>query len=436
MERTRRFIATLALSSALASLLATPAIAGGFYVQEQSSIEAGRAYSGEAAAADSGATIFFNPAGMTELEGINIEAGGQLLFVTARQENAGSSRTYPGAPGTFPVTGSDGGNPFAQPIPIPSFYASAQVSDRVWVGLGVNSPFGVASGYDDDFFGRFDAVQADLLTFNVQPSVAVKLTDNLSVGGGIDIQYIDTTLVNALPNLSPTAGDGRFQIDGDDISLGFNVGAILKAGPLRFGAHYRSQVEHLLEGPLEISGLAGPLAAQNGTYDATTPITMPDITTLSVAIDPGGKWRGYASARHYDWSDFDRIDFITAELPTTSSPQNYTDSMSIAAGGEYDFSERLTLRAGSMWDESPVGDIFRSTRVPDGDRIWASAGATYRLSGHMAVNLAYSHVFVASEPVNRVSNFYPGTPAQTTVITRSNSTGDADILAFSLSTRF
>ena len=427
------FIAALGLSSAL---VATPAVAGGFYVQEQSGIEAGRAYSGEAAAADSGATIFFNPAGMTELEGINIEGGGQLLFVTAQQDNAGSTRTVPGLAGTVPVTGSDGGNPFAQPIPIPSFYASAQVSDRVWVGVGVNSPFGVASGYEDDFFGRFDAVQADLLTFNVQPSVAVKLTENLSLGGGIDIQYIDTTLVNALPNLSPTAPDGRFAIEGDDISFGFNVGALFKAGPLRFGAHYRSQVEHTLEGPLEISGLAGPLAPQNGTFDATTPITMPDIATLSVAIDPGGKWRGYATARHYDWSDFDRIDFIAPGFPPTSSPQNYEDTMSIAAGGEYDFSDKLTLRAGTMWDESPVGDTFRSTRVPDGDRLWASAGATYRLTDHMAVNLAYSHVFVSSEPIARQTVFYPGTPAHTIVVTRSNSTGDADVLAFSLSTRF
>lgn len=433
MQRTHSLIAGLALSSAF---VATPVLAGGFYVQEQSSIEAGRAYSGAAAAADSGATIFFNPAGMTELDGINVEAGGQLLFVTAGQENAGSTRTFPGTPGTAAVTGSDGGNPFAQPIPIPSFYASAQLSDRIWVGLGVNSPFGVASGYDDDFFGRFDAVQADLLTFNVQPSIAVKLTENFSVGGGIDIQYIDTTLVNALPNLSPASADGRFEIHGDDISFGFNVGALLKAGPLRFGAHYRSQVEHTLEGPLELSGLEGPLAVQNGTYDATTPITMPDIATLSVAIDPGGKWRGYATARHYDWSDFDRIDFITDQLPTTSSPQNYKDTLSFAAGGEYDFSDHLTLRAGAMWDESPVGDTFRSTRVPDGDRAWLSAGATYRLSSHMAVNLAYSHVFVTSEPIARSNVFYPGTAAQTTVITRTNSTGDADVLAFSLSTRF
>ncbi len=360
----------------------------------------------------------------------------QLLFVTARQENAGSTRTFPGAVGTFPVTGSDGGNPFAQPIPIPCFYASMQVSERVWVGVGVNSPFGVASGYEEDFFGRFDAVQADLLTFNVQPSLAIKLTENLSVGGGIDIQYIHTTLVNALPNIAPGADDGRFEIDGEDISLGFNIGAIYKAGPLRFGAHYRSQVEHTLEGPLELSGLAGPLAVQNGTFDATTPITMPDIATLSVAIDTGGKSRFYASARHYDWSDFDRIDFITAELPLTSSPQNYEDSMSIAAGGEYDYSDRLTLRVGTMWDESPINDRFRATRVPDGDRTWLSAGATYSLSDHMAVNLAYSHVFVASEPVDRSATFYPGTQAQTTVVTRSNSTGDADILAFSLTSKF
>ena len=433
MKTDKSIIAALALTSALST---TPALAGGFYVQEQSAKEAGRAYSGEAAAADSAATIFFNPAGMTELGGITIEGGGQLLFVDARQENAGSTRTYPGVAGTFPVSGSEGGNPFDQPIPVPSFYASAQVSERVWVGLGVSSPFGVSSGYEDGFFGRYDALDADLLTLNVQPSVAIKLSDNVSIGGGVDVQYIDATLANALPNLSPTAPDGRLEIGGDDISVGFNVGALVKAGAVRFGAHYRSQVKHTLEGTLDVTNLGGPLAPLNGDYDATTPITMPDIVTLSAALDPGGKWRGYATARFYDWSDFERLDFIAPGFPPTSSPQNYADSMSIAAGGEYDVSEKLTLRAGTMWDESPVGDTFRSTRVPDGDRVWASMGATYALGAHLAVNLAYSHVFVSSEPIARTNVYYGGTAAQTTTVTRSNSTGNADVLAFSLAATF
>ena len=204
---------------------ATPVFAGGFYLQEQSAREVGRAFSGEAASADSPATIYFNPAGMTELEGVQIEIGGEMLFVNSGQENRGTTRSIPGVTNAFPVPGGDGGNPFSQPLVVPQAYASAQMSDRLWVGLGVSSPFGVVVDYDDDFFGRYDSNRSDVFTINVQPSVAYKINDNLSIGAGFDVQYIDVELTNAVPNLSPLSGDGFLSVKGDDFSLGWNVGA-------------------------------------------------------------------------------------------------------------------------------------------------------------------------------------------------------------------
>ncbi len=424
----------LALGLGLA--IAVPAQAGGFYIQEQSTKEAGRAYSGDAAAADSPATIFFNPAGMTELDGVQIEANAQALFVDARQSNTGTTRSVPGLPVTLPVSGSDGGNPFSQPLLVPSIYASAQMSDRLWVGLGVNSPFGVVVDYDDGFFGRYDSQTSDVFTLNVQPSVAYKLSEHVSVGAGLDIQYIDVELANAVPNLNPADLDGALRITGDDISVGWNAGITATFDPVRIGAHYRSSVDHTLDGEFALSGLTGPLTGSNVTTAATAPLSTPDIATLSVLFGTDTPWRIYGTWRWYNWSKFEEIRVEPDGLPPQVNEQNYRDTFSMALGGEYDVSDRLTLRAGTMFDESPITDRYRTTRVPDGDRTWLSAGATWNITDTFSASLSYAHVFVKSEPIDRTDTFFAGTPAAIDTRIRSNSTGNADVLALAIGARF
>ncbi|MFK4005187.1 OmpP1/FadL family transporter [Qipengyuania sp. NPDC077563] len=428
--------ATSALALGVGLALSAPASAGGFYIQEQSTKEAGRAYSGDAAAADSAATVFFNPAGMTELEGITVEANAQALFVDARQSNTGTTRTVPGVPVAIPVTGSDGGNPFAQPLVIPSFYATAQVTDRLWLGLGVNSPFGVVVDYDEDFFGRYDSLKSDVFTVNVQPSAAFKLSDNISIGAGVDVQYVDVELANAVPNLNPADADAALNIQGDDISVGWNAGITATFDPVRLGAHYRSSVDHTLEGEFDLSGLTGPLAGNNVLTDATAPLSTPDIATVSVMFGTDTPYRVYGTWRWYNWSNFDEIRVVPEGAPTQVSEQNYRDTYSMAIGAEYDFTERFTLRAGTMFDESPITDEFRTTRVPDGDRTWLSVGGTYDLNETISASLAYAHVFVKSEPLDRTDGFFQGTPAAVDATIRSDSRGNADVLAFSLAANF
>ncbi len=426
--------------SAIAALLllgsAAPAMAGGFYLQEQSARELGRAFSGEAASADNASTVYYNPAGMTELEGINFQLGGELLLVNSRQENRGTTRTIPGIPVSFPVPGGDGGNPFSQPIVVPQAYATAQITDRLWAGLGVSSPFGVVVDYDDDFFGRYDSLRSDVFTVNVQPSLAYKISDNLSIGAGVDVQYIDVELTNAVPNLNPANGDGFLSVKGDDVSVGWNVGAQLEVEKVRLGAHYRSRMKHNLEGTFDLSGLVGPLAGQNGSTTATAPLTLPDIATVSVMFGVDSPTRVYGSWNWYNWSTFDAIRVFPEGRPAQSSPQNYEDSWSMALGAEHDFTDRLTLRAGTMYDETPVPDAFLSTRVPDGDRTWATVGATYRLNDRFDVDFSYAHVFVASATLNRSDDFYQGTPAQINTTLRSTNRGDVDQFGLALNARF
>ncbi|HKX77918.1 MAG TPA: outer membrane protein transport protein [Novosphingobium sp.] len=433
MRFSRPAIASLLLAGMMAVPL--PALAGGFYLQEQSPKETGRALSGGAAAADDPSTVYFNPAGMTQLPGIQTSAGAVLLFPSTQQKNRGTTRTPPpsgpfSVPVTLPVTGGSGGDPFDSMTPVPSFYATAQLTDRLWLGLAVAAPFGLKLDYDADFFGRYDSLHTDLKTYNVQPSAAYRLTDALSVGGGVDLQYAKVTLTNALPNLSPAAADGLARIKGDDLSIGWNAGLFYTSGGTNWGIHYRSGMKHRIEGSATLSHLSGPLQLFNGTTHATAPLNLPDIVTVSMTRRLTPQARAMLTARWYNWSVFQDIS-ITSGTGTSVKELHYRDSYSVSAGGEYDVSRALTLRAGTMFDRTPTNPQYLTTRVPDGDRVWLSGGATWNMASALALNLSYAHNFVGKANLIRTEN-----SLLTTITTRSLTSGNADQIAASVTARF
>lgn len=465
MRFSRPAIASLLLAGMMAVPL--PALAGGFYLQEQSPKETGRALSGGAAAADDPSTVYFNPAAMTQLSGIQTSVGGVLLFAAAGQQNRGSTRAGPSIgggpvllPATAPVTGGSGGNPFDKVIPVPSFYVTGQVTDRIWIGIGVTAPFGLKLDYDPDFFGRYDSLHTDLKTYDVQPSFAYRLTDHLSVGGGIDVQYAKVKLTNALPQLSPfifsgpsslpvigfppstslpsvtLAPDGLATIKGDDWSVGWNAGLFYTTGGTNWGIHYRSGMQHRIQGSATLSGLLGPLARAglNGTTGASAPLNLPDVVTLSMMHRLTPHARAMLTARWYNWSVFEQI-AITSGTGTSVKALHYCDSYSFSAGGEVDVSPALTLRAGTMFDRTPTDPQYLTTRVPDGDRVWLSGGATWAMSPQLAVNLSYAHNFVGKANLIRPDHYYSGAASVTTT-TRSLTSGNADQIAASVTARF
>ena len=423
-----------------ASLLfaAAPSLAGGFFLQEQSPLDVGRAFAGSAAIGDSAATVWYNPAGMTRLPGANLEFGAHVLQVESHQSDRGTTRSGPGGAGSFVTGGNDGGNPFSQPVLIPAGYGSFQVgSSRLWLGLGISFPFGLKVVYDNDFFGRYDSLKSDLHDVNIQPSVAFRVNDRISVGGGVDIQSLNATLESALPNLSPALPDGRIKIKGDDLSFGWNAGVTVDLGSVRLGGHYRSHISHRLDGNVEITGLLGPLAANNGSRAGVAPISTPDIATVSAVFVATPKARLLGSVNWYNWSRFKRITVENAAgALLVNSEQDYRDTWSYSGAAEYDVSPKLTLRAGSMFDETPTRDGFRTTRVPDGNRIWATGGITYHVSDRVALNTSYAHVFVAARQIDRADALFAGTPVVTNVRTRAENTGNVDMLAGSISMRF
>ncbi|WP_150292050.1 OmpP1/FadL family transporter [Sphingobium estronivorans] len=433
MPFNRHVVAGLLLSGIM--IAPVPALAGGFYLQEQSPIETGRALAGAGAAADDPSAIFFNPAAMTNLSGIQVSIGGSALMASAQQTNRGSNRTVPTLPGVHvPVTGNDGGNPFDKVIPIPSFYVTGQVSDRLWLGLGVNAPFGLKLDYDDGFFGRYDSLYTNLKTYNIQPTAAYKLNENFSVGGGVDVQYVKVTLTNALPQLSPLLADGSARVKGDDWTVGWNAGLFYTNGDTNVGVSYRSGIKHHLTGTQTVAGLLGPIAAANGSFAASAPLDLPDIVTVGFMHRMTPQLRAMISARWYNWSKFKGI-AITSATGTTNKELDYKDSYSVSLGGEYDVSPALTLRAGTMFDRTPTNPQYLTTRVPDGDRAWLTGGATFNISPAFALNVSYAHTFVEKANIIRPDSYYPS-PATVTATTLAQTSGNADQVAASLTARF
>jgi len=164
----------------VAQCLAGTAQAGGFALIEQSASQMGYAFAGGSAIADDATTVFFNPAGLTE---VPHQAVGAVHLVRTEAKFDGSAFALDGVTST---TGGDGGNA-GDTSPVPNFYYARPLHSNAAFGPGVNVPFGLSTEYDDDWKGRYLAVESHVLTFNVNPSLGFKINDRLSVGAGVNV---------------------------------------------------------------------------------------------------------------------------------------------------------------------------------------------------------------------------------------------------------
>ena len=240
------------INPAIASLVAAGAALGmgeasasGFALVEQSVKQVGSAISGGAASAEDASTIFFNPAGMTRIKGDQVVAGAHYIVPSAKF--SGDATTNPSLGGA-PISGGDGGDASSGAL-VPSFYYVHELNNQVVLGLGIGAPFGLKTEYDSTWKGRYHALTSDLQTLNINPSVAYKVNDKLSLGAGVNYMRASATLTNAvdysagclqaqaqgapidcatllLDTPGSTATDGTVAVEGDNWSYGFNLGLL------------------------------------------------------------------------------------------------------------------------------------------------------------------------------------------------------------------
>jgi long-chain fatty acid transport protein len=437
----RGLAAVLALSAVTVSGAASGA---GFFIQEQSAAGTGRAHAGNVAAADDASTIFYNPAGMTQLPGIQLNQGVTLIVPDAGLTDLGTVDHSPVAPNSRPG-GGDGGNPGSS-TPLGSFYVSAQLPDYpVWVGLGVSTPFGLAAKYEQNSFARYDSIDSYVETFDIAPTIAIKFNDWLSFGIGLDEQYAYVKLRSAVPDaLAPggpsIATDGRLTLTGHTWSTGFNGGLLITPQPgTKIGLTYRYGIQHNIRGSVTIANLQGVLAVANTQVTGLASLDLPDIIQAGFSQKITPELTLLGEFDYYTWSNFQQIAIHTtnALIGNLVTPENYQDTYSLSIGAEYQLDPQWRLRGGFKYDQTPTIDGFRDTRVPDGDRYWIAMGFHYDFDDHIGIDGSYAHLFVDDNTINLHREFFTTIPPiLTSSDIRARTSLSVDILAAGLSYKF
>lgn len=355
----------LAAFSSLAS-------AAAFQLWEQNASGLGNAYAGSAAVADNASTVFFNPAGLTQLTGFQFSAGVTAVGPSYKFRNDGSTGT-----------GSNGGDAGGW-HGVPNLYLSGRLTDNLSLGFGVSAPFGLATEYDSAWIGRAQAIKSEIRTVNFNPSVAYRVNDKVSLGFGVNYQKIDAELTNSLSRLK-----------GDDSAWGWNVGALFTLSPaMRVGLSYRSSMKYTLEGTM------------NGTIPVKADVELPDTAILSVWQQVSDRWEAMGDLSYTRWNTLRSLNVVSRASGATLGTEqfNYDNSWRVAWGAAYKASDAAKLKFGIAYDRTPVRDADRSARVPDNSRLWLSLGGQWNAGRYGKVDVGYSYLYVRDPDINMTKN--------------------------------
>src|SRR5450830_17071 len=377
--------------------------AAGFALIEQSSSGLGNAFAGAAASAEDASTVFFNPAGMTYIQGTQLVGAINLIKPNVEFTDQGSVKAT-----GFPARGGNGGNAGDLSF-IPNFYYTRNLTDGVKFGLSVNAPFGLKTEYDKDWIGRFQAIKTKVNTVNINPAISPKMNDQLSLRFGVSAMLAQAELTRAVNQV--VKPESEVKIKGDNWGFGFNMGAIYQASTdTRFGIAYRSKVEQHLDGQATF----GPALAATNNTGVHADLTLPENISVSAFSQLNDKWDLMGDVTWTRWSQFKelRVRFNNGSADAIT-PENWSNTMRYSIGASYHYSDTVKLRAGLAYDEEAISDLYRTARIPGNDRKWLSLGAGWQVTPSSKLDVAYAHLFINNAKIydNQnipASNFFNG----------------------------
>lgn len=340
-------------------LVPNAAFADGFAIYEWS---AGGVAMGEAYmfAEDDPSLIAYNPAGITRLQGRWI--GGGLSYINPR-----GRVDFHGV-----MAGGETWSNTEAPGYVPNFYYVNQQNDKLWWGIGIFSRFGNSTEYEPTWPGRYNSYLAKITGVTVQPTIAYKVTDKLSVAAGADINYIKLDLKRKIPylRLFQTAGpDVDFELSGDNIAWGWLLGLNYDfTENTSFAAVYRSKITQDMDADTYFSI---PLL-NTGAHGS---VTLPDSLTLGIGHKFDDKTRVELGAIYTKWSTYDKLQItFDKNLPESTDPKNWKDVWRYQIGIEHKLNETWSIMGGYAYDNSPMPDETMDFQVPTGDRQTLSIG--------------------------------------------------------------
>lgn len=417
-------VALAGAASTIALLGSGAANASAFYLQEQSVVAAGRAFSGEAA--DQGAqSLWWNPAAIAGNEKSTAYVGFSAIMPKGKVRNAGTLIARPGqAPAAV-----GGRQVSVDPLNkgyLPSGAVAWKLNEQWAVGLSVTAPYSFATNYENDSWARYTADKTKLTTFDLQPTIAFAPSPLIGIGIALNAERSKASLSNSLPNLSPLLPDGHQTLRGKGWDFGWSAGVQLHPSEMiDLGFSYKSSVKHKLKGSITTAGLLGPLAPQNGRLDdAHASFRTPWQAMASARVHVSPQLTLNGQVVRAGWKKFDAIDISGTGIPAgTALPQNYKSSWSVAGGVDYAVTPQWTMRGGVQWDQTPTRDGFRDARVPDASRINFALGTSYAISESITLDAAANYVDFKNASIDRPGGFYVGSPAQTIIQPNGRLTG-------------
>ncbi len=391
---------------------------------EQSVSGLGYAYSGMTSGGEDISVMFYNPAGLSEYRGMQVVSGGFYVFPRNRFKSDQSADRL-----NQPLTGGDGANSGQQTL-IPSLYAATDLTDRLRFGVGITVPFGLGARYAKTWKGRYEAINSQLRTFDINPVLSYKVNDQISIGFGLNAQNIHLLLSQAIDfgsiciaqidmqtcsglGLLPQAADGKTELKADGWSWGYQLGGIVKPLPgLKMGIAFRSKVKHRVDGrsDFNVPENARPLTA-SGAFQ-NTPVTaksnLPARLAFGATYQLNQDW---ALMTDIAWTQWNQIDNLTIRFENPAQPQspldlNFKNTIWVAYGFRYDLNDHWTLRTGFAFDESPVRNPrSRTFRIPDSNRYWLTFGVSYHYNSNFKFDFGYAHIFFQDANIERQSAF-------------------------------
>lgn len=408
-RRDLRGIAKLTMAGAMATCAAAAghsAQASGFALREGSTDWMANAFAGDTAKAYDASTVWANPAGMVRLNQNEIDASINGIFPTINFSGA----NFVGRTAT--TSGTTGGN-LIQSAATGGSYAVWSVTPDFKIGFGADSPFGQRVTNPGNFVGRYQSLVSSITDIGFTVSAAYKINEQFSIGGGPVIDYFKSRLTQAI-NIGPASaltGDPVADLHGDDVSAGFNIGLLWQPTPdVRFGVDYRSRIAHSITGTQSIFvppilSVASPITAAQLAFlntSARTKITLPDSATVGAYWQVTPQLALLADASWTDWSLLQSLNVTPVKpgVPGSTIIENWRDTYSVSVGANYRVIPQLMLQTGIGFDQTPVKDSFRTSRIPDTNRYLVSVGAQYDILPSLTLQAAYSHVFFDSGRVS------------------------------------
>jgi long-chain fatty acid transport protein len=398
----------------------TGAFAQAFGLRTQSTNSLGAAFAGNASGMAGQSSIFWNPATITMRPGRNSEFN--FTYV------APDSRIFPTAP--TPTVGLGPSGDIGQDAFVPGSFSSYQFNENVWVGIASGSLFGSITKPNPVWAGQTYSRSSRITSLNFAPMVGYKLNEFVSVGAGPVVQYFKVRLNSA-------AGVGALSpnviLEGDDYDVGLIAGVtVTPFAGTTLGVGYRSSIRHDVEGTLRVPSAVLPPAV---VTPVAVNVNLPEQITFGVTQQVTQQFK---ASFGFEWQNWSRLGIpgIRSQVngaPVTGLPLRYKDAFLYSVGGEYQLLPELALRAGVAYLATAIDNNNRSTRLPDTDRIYASIGASYKVTEKLTINGAYSHVFGVGDTRIRIT---PGNPQFNGLPFFADTETSVDVVSVSLGYRW